>query len=446
LRLAHAANPTIALAQARVEEAYAAQKQAEILWVPNLWFGGNPHAPTFLPTFYHHDGLIQNSTGMVFNTTKNNVALPAGAALNVSLVDALFAPRFARQITAAVAARAQTVNNDVQLEVALAYLDLLRAYGALAINDEAIRKAAEMDYAAASAVKRGLGKTTADPNRARTELQVRRQERLVFQEQAARASARLAELLMLEPTVDLLPADQSVLPIKLVDCEADLNELVAVALENRPELAENRALISAALARWRQEKWRPLLPTLQTFYVGASFIGGHPSLKTAGGREDYMAQVSWEFQGLGLSDWYRARETRSRYNQANLRLAAEQARVAAEVTVAAKVIRQRARAVGEAQEAVRNAEEMWRKLQAIAFGVGMPARQLDLLEPFLAERALLEARMLYLGHVIEYNRNQFQLFWAMGQPPSCALPGTVQPLTSPVMPEPGATRRKDSAR
>jgi outer membrane protein TolC len=292
-------------------------------------------------------------------------------------------------------------------------------------------------------LKQGLGKTTADPNRARTELQVRRQERLVLQEQAARASARLAELLMLDPTADLLPADQSVLPIKLVDTEGTLDDLVAVALENRPELAENRALISAALAQWRQAKWRPLLPTLQTFYVGADFVGGRPSLQTAGGREDFMAQVSWEFRGMGLSDWYRAREMRSRYNQANLRLAGEQARVAAEVTVAAKVIRQRAQAVREAQEAVRNAEEMWRKLQAIAFGVGMPARQLDLLEPFLAERALLEARMFYLDHVIEYNRNQFRLFWAMGQPPTCALPGTVQPLASPVMPDPSATRPRE---
>jgi outer membrane protein TolC len=438
LRLANADNPTIALARARVEEAYAAQRQAEILWVPNLWLGGNPNAPAFLPTFYHHDGFIQNANGNVFFTDKNNFFLQAGTSLEVSLADAVFAPRFARQVTAATQARAQVVNNDIQLDVALAYLDLLRAYGALAINDEAIRKAVEMDRAAENAFKRGLGKTGADPNRARTELQVRRQERLVLQEQAALASARLAELLLLDPTADLLPADQTVLPIRLVATDGPLDNLVAVALVNRPELAEYRALINAALAQWDKAKYRPLLPTLQAFYSGGSFMGGNPTITTSGGRDDVLVQVSWEFKNLGLGDLFAAREMRSRYNQANLRLAAEQARVAAEVSAAGKVVRQREAALREAQEAVKNAEEMWRKLSAIAFGVGGPARQYDPLEPFLAERALLEARTLYLDHVIEYNRNQFRLYWAMGQPPECAGPGTTQPVSVPVMPGPAA--------
>jgi outer membrane protein TolC len=445
LRLASASNPTIALFRERVEEAYAVQKQSEILWVPNLWIGGNPNAPAFLPTFFHHDGVIQNASGLVFPTTKNNIFVTGGSTLEVSLADAIFAPRFTREMTAAARARAQTTENDIQLDVALAYLDLLRAYGALAINDEAVRLSQEMTRVAESAFKRGLGKTGADPNRARTELQVRRQERLVLQEQAARASARLAELLMLDPSADLLPADQTVLPITLVPQKDAIDDLIAVALLNRPELAEFRAFINAALEQWRQAKYRPLIPILQAMYDTGYFVGGRPSLNTPGFREDLMVQVCWEFKNLGIGDYYRTREMRSRYAQANHRLAAEQARVAAEVSTAAKIVRQRDRAFHEAQDAVKNAEEMWRKLEAIAFGVGLPARQYDPLEPLLAEQALREARMLYLDHVIEYNRNQFRLFWAMGQPPSCGLPGMAQPLSTPVMPDPSATMRKEKA-
>ncbi len=358
LRLAHAANPTIALAQAHVEEAYAVQRQAEILWIPNLWLGGNPNSPTFLPTFYHHDGLIQNALGTVFPTDKNAFFLPAGASLNVSLADAIFAPRITRQATAAAEARAQTVNNDIQLDVALAYLDLLRAYGGA--GDQR-RGHPQGNRDGPDRTERLQERTGQDRRRSqprRTELQVRRQERLVLQEQAARASASLAQLLMLDPTADLLPADQTVLPIKLVDAAGPLDDLVAVALETRPELAENRALISAALAQWRQAKYRPLLPTLQTFWSGGDFIAGRPTLSTAGTREDVMAQVSWELKNLGLGDWQRSREMRSRYNQANLQMAAEQARVAAEVSIAAKVVRQREAAMREAQIAVKNAEEM----------------------------------------------------------------------------------------
>jgi outer membrane protein TolC len=439
LHLVNAANPTIALARERVAEAYAAQKQADVLWLPNLWLGANPNAPTFLPTFLHHDGYIQNSSGTVFFTDKNNFFLGAGASLSVSLADAIFAPRFARDLTAAAQARAQAVTNDIQLEVSLAYLDLLHAYGALAINREAIDKTEEMLKAAESAFKNGLGKTGADANRARTEVQLRRQERLVRQEEAARASARLAQLLLLDPCADLLPADQAVLPIALVPLDCCCDDLIATALMNRPELAEDRALIAAALKRWREAKYRPLIPFVQAFYWGGSFMGGNPTINVTNTREDVTAQVGWELRNLGFGDLYRAKEMRSRYNQAQLRLIEEQARVSAEVTVAMKAVRQREQAVREAQVGVRNAEEMWRKLRAIAFGVGLPARQYDPLEPLLAERALVEARTLYLDHVIEYNRNQFRLYWALGQPPECALPGKSQPAEPAVLPPPGGT-------
>jgi outer membrane protein TolC len=49
----------------------------------------------------------------------------------------------------------------------------------------------------------------------------------------------------------------------------------------------------------------------------------------------------------------------------------------------------------------------------------------DALEPLTAEQALAQARSQYLDAVIEYNRAQFRLFTAMGQPPAEALPGAV---------------------
>ncbi len=444
LRLVNAANPTIAMAQARVAQAYAVQRQAQVMWLPNLFLGGNPHALAFLPTFYHHDGLLQNANGLVFTTTKNNFFFSAGATLEVQTADAVFMPRITRNISAAAEQRARAVSQDIQLDVALAYLDLLRAYGALAINDEALRKAEDMLRFADIANRQGLGKTGADPNRARTEVEVRRQERLRLQEQAAIASARLTQLLLVDPTVDLIPMDQTVLPLELVQTNCSLDDLLAVALTTRPELAEDQALIRAALERWRQEKWRPLMPILQSFYYDGSFVGGKIGSTTgplgvAGGREDVLAQVSWEFRNFGLGNLYAARQNRARYNEAQARFLETQARVAAEVVASAKVVRQRERSLREAQSAVRNAEEMWRKLEVIRFGLGLPARQYDPLEPLLAERALLEARMLYLDNVIEFNRQQFRLYWAMGQPPMNAVPGPPTiPLTTPVRPTPPA--------
>src|SRR5262249_5253603 len=119
LQLVNAANPTVALARERANEAFARQQQAAVLWVPNGLVRGNPESPTFLPTFYHHDGNIQNAAGVVFPTTKSNFALQTGVTLNLSVTDAIFAPRVARQATDAAAARARAVTYDVQLDVAL---------------------------------------------------------------------------------------------------------------------------------------------------------------------------------------------------------------------------------------------------------------------------------------------------------------------------------------
>lgn len=438
LNLVNASNPTISLARERVNEAVARQQQAAVLWIPNAFVGGNPDAPAFLPTFYHHDGQIQNAAGNVFNTVKSNFAPQTGVSVNLSLAEAIFAPRVARQATAAAAARAQAVTDDVQLDVALTYLDLMQAFGALAINAETIRMAEQMLNAAVSAERGGFGKTTADANRARTELETRRRERIDLEGQAAVVSAHLTQLLLLDPAIDLLPGDRAVVPIALVNTDVGLDELIATGLLNRPELAESRALVRLALAEWRADKLRPLIPTLQVFYYNTSFQGGDPGFHNTGYRDDLLAQAGWELKNGGLGDLYRARASRARYNEANFHVLEVQAQVGAEVAAAAKLTMSHGRTLKHAQEAVRQAEEMWTRLQKMAFGVVGGLGKYDPLEPLLAEQQLHEARMQYLAEVVGYNRQQFRLYWAMGQPPLCALPAaTGIPVQTPVLPAPG---------
>jgi outer membrane protein TolC len=444
LRMANASNPTIGIARARVDEAYARQQQAAVLWVPDAFVGGNPAAPTFLPTFYHHDGNIQNARGEVFTTVKSNFALETGVSLNLSLAEAIFAPRITRQATAAAAARARTVTDDVQLDVALTYLDLLQTFGALSINAETLSMAEEMLRFAESADRSGLGKTTADANRARTEVETRRRERIDLEGQAATTSARLAQLLLLNPTVDLVPADRAVVPIALVNLDVGLDELIATSLLNRPELAESRALVRLALEEWRSNRFRPLIPTLQVFYYTASFQGGDPGFHNTAYRDDLMAQAGWQLRNGGLGDIFRSRESRARYNEANFRVLEVQAQVSAEVTAAAKLTMARARSLRSAQEAVRQAETMWERLSKAAFGLAGGVRRYDPLEALIAEQQLHSARLQYLNEVISYNQNQFRLFWAMGQPPLCALPAATQvPVQTPVVPATPATATKN---
>jgi outer membrane protein TolC len=432
LRLADASNPTIALARERINEAYAHLREAQVLLLPSLQTG---------PAYVRHDGLLQNSTGLVFDTSKWNFFEGGGATLFVETSDAVFAPRIARRLLDAQSAAAQGVTNTIQLEAAVGYLNLLGAYGALAINAETVSNAEQAVGMAEQAVKAELGKTPADANRLRTELDLRKQERIDLEAKAAVASAKLAQLLMMDATADLQPSDTAIVPISLVSTVTSLDELVATGLMNRPELAESRALVEAALARWRQARTGPLLPRLEVDYFAGVFGGGiNDNTQRFGGRGDGLAQAVWTLHNLGAGDVALARARRSQYNQTNLHVRDVEAQVAAEITAAAKLVRARQRSLSSAQDAVRQAEKAWPTVLKTTFNAtflpgGAGVRRFEALELLWAERDLDQARRSYLTEVIEYNRSQFQLYWSLGQPPLESLPKlSPLPVQTPVLP------------
>ena len=99
-------------------------------------------------------------------------------------------------------------------------------------------------------------------NRAQTELQSLRQTQQVAIRDWRVASARLAEVLLLDPATLLEPIEPPFLQVTLVPAERSADELMPIALNNRPEIASRRELVAAAEQLLRQEKTRPLLPNL----------------------------------------------------------------------------------------------------------------------------------------------------------------------------------------
>jgi outer membrane protein TolC len=425
LRLADAANPTVAVARARVAEAYARQRQADVYWLPNITSGA---------TYQRHDGQIQNSLGNVFTTSRQSLFAGGAAVARVETADALFLPLIARRLTAAEAAAARATVLNVQLDVANAYLDLLSVTASRAINADTLVRAGEMLRLARAAEQAGVSKTTADVPRAQTEVALRQEESIDLQGRQAVVSARLAQLLLLQPDVDLIPADPAVVPVTLVP-DRPLPELIATASAYRPELAASRAIAGAAETRLRQAQVGPFIPRLEVSYAGGAFGGGHNAdFDHWGPRGDATAAATWEFRNLGLGNIAIAREREAQLTGANARIVEVQAQVSAEVAAAAKVARYRLQTLGIAQDAVRHAAEMFRRLEASQFGMATNRRQYDALEVLLAIQALNQARTQYLGEVIEYNRAEFRLYTALGQPPLCALPGEAVPVNVPVSP------------
>jgi outer membrane protein TolC len=424
LRLVETANPTVAAARARVAAAYAQLDQAKLLWLPNLQSG---------TTYVRHDGWTQNQRGEVFNSSRSSLFLGNAVTARVDTADAYFLPLVGRRLANAAAANARATANNIQLDVAFAYLDLLQVHAALAINADTLARDTEMLRRAEAAERAGLAKTTADANRARTEVNLRRQEALDFQGRAAVVSARLAQLLLLQPTVDLVPADPAVVPITLVP-DAPLADLVATATANRPEMAAARATSGAAQERVRQAQVAPFLPRLEVGYSGGAFGAGMNDNLTFHSRGDALAQATWELRNLGFGNRAQVREREALATEAGARIVEAQALVGAEVSAAAKQARARLLTLTAAQDAVREALEMYRRLEASSFGMAGPRAQYDALEPLLAIQALNQARVQFLTEVIEYNRAQFRLYTALGQPALCALPGSALPLDVPPTP------------
>ena len=427
LRLADAQNPAVALARARVQELLARQDQADVLWLPSFGVG---------TTYLRSDGQTQNQRGEIFAVSRSNLFPQFASSARVEISDAYFLPLVARRLTAAERAQVRAIENNVQLESALAYLDLLQAHAALAVNRAVLQRVEQMRSTAKAADEAGIARNRADVNRAEVEYSVRVTERRDLEGRAGVASARLVRVLLLNPGTELVPADPAVVPITLVPGGMTQEDLVLTAWTQRPELTSQREQILAAQQRVRQARTAPLLPRVQMDYQGGVFGGGRNDyVGNFEGRSFVTAGVVWEVRNLGFGTAATVRERQATLAQANLRATEVQAQVAAEVIAAARNAGARHAALDSAQTAVKQAREMYRKLVDTSFGVVGPQSKFDALEPLTAIQAHAQARTLYLNAVIEYNRAQFQLYTALGQPPETALPtATPIPVEIPVLP------------
>src|SRR5208283_634305 len=127
---------------------------------------------------------------------------------------------------------AAATTHDLLLYVAVAYLDLLRAFQQQAIARETLDHAEQLAELTAAFARSGQG-SLADADRAQTELTVRKNAMAQAAVQTQVASARLVELLNLPSNHVLLPAEPTIVPIELVSGDAAAAQLVADGLARR---------------------------------------------------------------------------------------------------------------------------------------------------------------------------------------------------------------------
>jgi outer membrane protein TolC len=408
-------NPQVAFAAQRYREAYARLEAARVLWLPSIRAGVG---------YNKHEGVLQRSDGLVFDSSRGSLnsgfgvrsvgtgspAVP-GLVAEFHLTDAVFQPQIANRAAAARQAAARATTHDVLLETALAYLDLLQSIQDEAIVEDTLKHAQQLADLTATFARAGQG-SQADADRARTELVVRKNDLTRAGERIKVASARLGELLRVDPTTILLPREPTVVPIELVARETPARELLATGLSNRPELAESEHLVCEAVYRYRREKYAPLLPSAFLGVSYGGFGGGTGStVDNFRDRFDFDAGAYWELRNLGFGESAAREVERARYQQARMREVQVMDRVAREVVEAHVQVQARYGQIAVAESGIEAATDSYqRNMQRIRAGEGLP------LEVLQSIQALDRARHEYLRTVVDYNQAQFRLHRALGWP------------------------------
>src|SRR5262249_40802069 len=258
-----------------------------------------------------------------------------------------------------------------------------------------------------------------DAERARNERLLLQVQEARAQEEVAVASAELARLLNLDPAVQLRGPQEPTPLIQLVDPHESLEVLIQLALLNRPEVGARTADVAFNETRLRQEKARPLLPYLLVGFSAGEFGGGSDLTDTRfghfNGRTDFDVLAVWSLQNLGLGNRAVQQRMRAEVNQAAAERERVIDRIRREVAEAHALAATRRQEVEVARRRVETAQRAFRldlgRTKNLEGRVIEVQNSLNLLNT--ARRDLVDA-------VVGYDQAQFQLFVALGQPPTLA--------------------------
>jgi outer membrane protein TolC len=432
LKLANARPIDIGLASERVQAAMAQLQQTKVLWLPTLYLGAD---------YFRYDGRTPTTEGPLETVSKSSFMVGGGPVAIFALSDAIFSPLAARQAVRAREAGLQAATNDTVLAVAEAYFNVQQARGELAGAEDAARRAQEL-VRRAEQLSKGLAPPV-EAVRAREELSERLDDVDRAREGWRVASAELVRILRLDPSALVQPLEPPYLQVTVVALDQKVDDLIPVALANRPELAAHQALVQATLQRLRQERFRPLVPsivlrpatstTASTLAAGALGGGRNDFLGNFGGRSDFDIQVLWEFQNLGFGNRALVGQRRAENQQAILELFRTQDRVAAEVAQAYARLQSAAARMGRVEKGLKDAID---SVDKNFEGLGQTRRAGNLVllvvrpqEAVAAVQSLVRAYHRYYGAVTDYNRAQFRLYRALGQPAQLlAADGAAYPL------------------
>jgi len=405
LRLAGAQNLDIQIAREALREAEANRLSAMEQFFP--WFG--PGA-----SYHRRDGRAQAvPAGTISDTHFQSYSPGVTVAAQVALGDAIYNTLAAKQLVRASDQGLEAQRQDAILRAAQGYFDLATAQALIEVAKQTLDISQEYQRQLHEAVSVGIA-FKGDELRVQTQTELYQIGLRQALERERVAAASLAQTLHLDPAVELAPEESGTLPLHLFEPDVSQDVLIQRALQARPELKQNGALISAARYAKTGAIYGPLIPSIGT-QVFAGGLGGGPdgALGSFGGSEDYLVGLNWRIGPGGLFDFGRIDASEARLATAQLAGAKLRDAITAEVVESLARLRSVADQAALVQRNLVTSKETLRLTRARKqYGVGI------VLEDIQAQQALNQARVDFFTTMAEYNKAQYGLSRAIGGRPS----------------------------
>jgi outer membrane protein TolC len=423
LQLAESQNPNIGLARQAIQDALAQKLQACSMLLPTLRAGAN---------YRNHQGDLQSSPGAIVYRYSSSLYVGSGVGavgsgtvtmpgvqIAAHVGDSIFEPLAARQLVASRNLQAEATANQVLLDVSKRFLDLSRAEAELLAFRQS-EKDMEQVVQITNAFAKAKEGRQADALRAQTAALALHSQAANAEEKFMTASAELARVLSLDPAVRLRANSQESSTLEIVDAQRDLEELLQLAQKSRPELAALSAEVARKQIQVRQERTRPLFPTISVGFSGGAFGGGTmPQFGQMAGRTDFDVVAYWTLKNMGFGNRALQKERMSEQRQAELERVIMVNEINFEVADAQALVLSRRQDLDIAHERLVTAEKAFREdVRRIQGNFGLPIELLNSLD------RLVRARVGIIRVIQEYNLAQMQLFVALGQSPLAASPVT----------------------
>jgi outer membrane protein TolC len=400
LKLAKADNLDVKLAEERINEAKANHGSAMAKFLPWLTAG---------VAYRRHEGRTQAVDGTLLDVDKQTISIGPTITAQIDVGDAWFTTLAAKQNVFASEAALQAQQQDSTLAAASGYFELLKAKALVDANRDAIATSQTYEQQLQGGLSAGVI-FKGDLLRVQTQTQRYQVAAIQAQQQQRLAAARLAELLHLDPAIELIPQDNELLPIALLQRDSSQELLIKQALDARAELQQSQAQLQAAREAKKNAVYGPLIPSLgaQAFF---GELGGGKDSATGnyGNSRDYAVGLNWRLGPGGLFDFSRINIAKSKLNSAELGVEKTSNSIKRQVVEALARAQSSSEQMAASRSALSNATETLRLTrERKQLGVGI------VLEDIQAQQELVRARTDYLGAITEFNKSQYELDKALG--------------------------------